>query len=312
MTVLLQVVAPIFGILALGFLSARLGALNPAAVRGLVLFVFNFAIPILLFRSLAITALPPDIQWSFLLSYYGGALTAYGLGIAAGRWVFRRPMADQAIFGMGAGFSNTVLIGIPVLFTAYGDEATLPTLLIIAFHGPVLMAATAGLVQLGRMGQLSLAEQARGVVGDIVRNPIILGLLLGIAANLSGLPIPEPIARMAEMLGGTAVPTALFALGASLAAYPLVGNVPPALLLSVLKLVVHPLIVWLLAVPVLGLHGIWVPVAVTMAAMPSGINVYLFGARYDAAAGVAARTVLLSTVGSLLTISVVLHLFHSP
>jgi predicted permease len=66
-----------------------------------------------------------------------------------------------------------------------------------------------------------------------------------------------------------------------------------------------------LAVPLLGLKGIWVPVAVTMAAMPSGINVYLFGARYDAAPGVAARTVLLTNIFSLVTLSVVIFLFRT-
>jgi predicted permease len=123
------------------------------------------------------------------------------------------------------------------------------------------------------------------------------------------LTIPGPVDRIAEMMGAAAVPCALFALGASLAGYPLAGDVPPALALTAFKLVVHPALVWLVAVPILGLEGIWVPVAVTMAAMPSGINVYLFGARYNAAPGVAARTVLLSTVFSIGTISVLLYLF---
>jgi malonate transporter and related proteins len=113
---------------------------------------------------------------------------------------------------------------------------------------------------------------------------------------------------MAEMVGASAVPCALFALGASLAGYPLIGDVPPALVLTVIKVVAHPALVWILAVPILGLEGIWVKVAVVMAAMPSGINVYLFGARYDVAPGVAARTVLLSTVASLVTIPVFLYL----
>jgi len=142
-----------------------------------------------------------------------------------------------------------------------------------------------------------------------VRNPIIMGLLLGVAVNLGGLGLPGPVDTMAEMVGASAVPCALFALGASLAGYPLTGDLPPALVLSFLKVVAHPALVWLLAVPVLGLEGIWVPVAVTMAAMPSGINVYLFGARYDVAPGVAARTVLISTAASLVTLPVLLYLF---
>ena len=144
-----------------------------------------------------------------------------------------------------------------------------------------------------------------------MRNPILAGIVLGTLVNLGGLTIPGPLDRVAELLGSAAVPSALFALGASLAGYPLTGDVPPALLLSGFKLLVHPFLVWLLAVPLVGLGGIWVTVAVTMAAMPSGINVYLFGARYEAAPGVAARTVFLTNVFSMVTLSVLLYWFQT-
>ncbi len=310
MTVLLEVIAPVFGVLALGAASVKLRALNEEAVKGLVLFVFNFAIPILLFRSLAHAELPPDIQWAFLLSYYGGAFSVFAAGMALARFVFKRNLEDQAIFGMSAGFSNTVLIGIPILFTAYGPDATVPTLLILAFHGPVLMSLTTGLIQVGKGGEVSLANQAKAISLELIRNPIIMGIALGLLANVSGFTVPGPLDRIAEMMAASAVPCSLFALGASLAGYPMTGDVSPALLLSGLKLLVQPALVWVLAVPVLGLEGIWVPVAVTMAAMPSGINVYLFGARYNAAPGVAARTVFLTTVFSLVTLSVFLFLFQ--
>jgi len=310
MAILLEVIAPVFGVMALGALSVKLRVLNEGAVKGLVLFVFNFAIPILLFWSLARAELPSDIEWAFLLSYYGGAFTVFACGMALARFVFKRTLEDQAIFGMSAGFSNTVLIGIPILFTAYGPEATLPTLLIIAFHGPVLMSLTTGLIQVGKKGEVSLANQARTIGVELIRNPIIVGILLGLMVNVTAVTVPGPLDRMAEMMGASAVPCALFALGASLAGYPMKGDVPPALILSGLKLLIQPALVWVLAVPVFGLEGIWVPVAVTMAAMPSGINVYLWGARYDAAPGVAARTVFLTTVFSLGTLSAVLFLFQ--
>jgi predicted permease len=310
MTVLLEVIAPVFGVLALGAASVKLRTLNEEAVKGLVLFVFNFAIPILLFRSLAHAELPPDIQWAFLLSYYGGAFSVFAAGMALARFVFKRNLEDQAIFGMSAGFSNTVLIGIPILFTAYGPDATIPTLLILAFHGPVLMSLTTGLIQVGKGGEVSLANQAKAISLELIRNPIIMGIAVGLLTNVSGLTVPGPLDRIAEMMAASAVPCSLFALGASLAGYPMTGDVSPALLLSGLKLLVQPALVWILAVPVLGLEGIWVPVAVTMAAMPSGINVYLFGARYNAAPGVAARTVFLTTVFSLGTLSLILYWFH--
>jgi len=320
MSVLLNVIAPVFGVMGLGALSVKMRVLDEGGVRGLVLFVFNFAIPILLFRNLAQIELPPEIQWSFLLSYFGAAILVYLGGMTVGRIGFGRNLPDMAIFGMASAFSNTVLIGIPILFTAYGSDATLPTLLIIAFHGPVLMSITAGLVQVGQGGSGGFFRQAGGIGLELLRNPILMGILLGLIVNLGAWVIPEPVDRLAEMLGAAAVPCSLFALGASLVGHlrpaekaearsPVVRSPSPTLALSALKLLVHPVLVWVLAVPVFGLEGIWVKVAVTMAAMPSGINVYLFGARYHAAPEIAARTVFLTNLLSIGTLSLVLFIF---
>jgi len=310
LAILLNTVAPVFGIMLLGFLAVRLRVLEEPGVRGLVVFVFNFALPLLLFRSLAQTHLPDDIRWSFIFSYYGGAFSCYGLGVAAGRFLFRRPLDHQAIFGMSAGFSNTVLVGIPIILTAFGPEATLPIFLLIGFHGPTLMPLTTALIQASREGEVSALQQVGAIVKELIRNPIIMGLMAGLVANLTGVVLPGGLDRLVELLGSSAVPCALFAMGASLAGYPLMGDAAPAVLLTAVKLLLHPVLVWILAVPVFGLDGIWVPVAVTMAAMPSGVNAYLFGARYGAAPGVAARTILLGTILSLGTISAVLLLFQ--
>lgn len=310
MGVILEVVAPVFGLMVLGFAAARLAWFDGPATRGLVRFVFNFAIPALLFRSLALVALPERIEWAFLLSFYAGSLTVYALGMAAARSLFGRSTAAQAIFGMSAGFSNTVLIGIPVLLTAYGSEASLPVFLLIALHSPLLMPLTVGLIQLDRGPAVALGSRLRSASGDLLRTPIITSVLAGLAANLAGVGLPGPLDSALGLLGAAAVPCALFAMGASLAAFPLRGDLKPALLLVALKLLVHPLLVWLLAVPLLGLEGIWVPVAVTMAAMPTGVNAYLFAARYQAAEGVASRVVFVGTAASIVTISAVLSLFR--
>lgn len=137
-----------------------------------------------------------------------------------------------------------------------------------------------------------------------------MGLLPGLSGNLLGLVLPTGIDRTVELVGAASVPCALFATGASLVGYPLMGDMVPTVLLSALKLLLHPLLVWILAVPVFGLDGIWVPVAVTMAALPTGVNTFLLGIRYEASAGVAARTVFLSTLFSVGTISLILVLFQ--
>ena len=308
MSRLAEILVPLFGLMLLGFLAVRGRILDGPGVRGLVLFVFNFSIPSLLLTSMAGLDFPSDIDWSFLVAFYAASLAVYAVGVTVGRGVFGRPLPDQAIFGMSAAFSNLVMVGIPVVLTALGPEAALPMMIIVGFHSATFMPLTVLLIQAGRGGEGGAGERAARAVLDAARNPIIGGIALGLLVNLSGAVIPTPVAKVLELLAAAAVPCALFSMGSSLAGYPLMGDVRPAVLLSALKLVAHPLLVWLIGGPVLGVNGPWLSVAVLMAAMPSAVNVYLFGARYDAAPGVAARTVLFTTVGSVLTLSVVITL----
>lgn len=306
MSDLLPTLGPIFGLVALGFAAGRARVLDPPGVRGLVLFAFTFSIPALLVRGMADLVVPPDLDLRFLAAFYGATLVVWCLGFAAARFVFGRDLAAQAIFALCASFSNLVLMGIPVVLAVVGADAMLPMMLIIAFHSATVMPVTVLLVQAGRgAGEPGAVRLGRTLL-DVARNPIVVGIALGVLINVGSIPLPGIAVDILDALGDTAVPCALFALGASRAGYPLRGDVPPAVLLTVLKLCVHPLLVWLFAVPVLGMEGPWVSVAVLLAAMPCGVNAYLFGARYDAAAEVAARTVFLTTATSLLTISIAL------
>lgn len=309
MDVLAGTIAPVFGVMAVGFLVVRLGFMGQTGARRLVLFVFNAAIPTMLFYRLGAIDFPERIEWDFLLAYYGSAFATYAAGMAVARFGFRRPLDEQAIFGLGAGFSNTVLLGIPLLVSAFGPEATLPVFLVIAFHSVTLLPVTVALLEAGR-GSTGAGTRSRivGLVVEVLANPIIIGILLGLAANAVSLTLPGPIEFVARGLSTLAIPCALLALGASLAGYELRGQLGASAALAVLKLLVHPFIAWVLVVPVLGLSAPWAPVAVVMAGMPSGAMVYLFGARYDTAAGVAASTVVVTSAASVVTLSVLIVL----
>jgi predicted permease len=308
-SVLAGTIAPVFGVMAAGFVAVRLGWLRDAGVRRLVLFVFNGAIPVMLFYRIGTLDLPERIEWSFLFAYYGSAFTTYGMGMAVGRFGFRRSLGEQAIFGLGAGFSNTVLLGIPLLVTAFGPEATLPVFLIIAFHSATLLPVTVIFLEAGRSGGggLTRARTARLLV-EIFANPVIIGILLGFGANAVGAALPRPVELFARGMSAISIPASLVALGASLAGYRLRGQIGPAAALAGLKLLVHPLIAWVMVGPILGLGSPWGPVAVVMAGMPAGAMVYLFGARYGTATDVAAGTVAVSAAASIVTLSILLVL----
>ena len=297
---------PIFGLMAFGYGATFTRVFDAAAAQALAAFVFYFAIPLMLFRSMAGASLPDQIPWGYLLSYYIGVVAVFATGMGlAGAW-FGGSFERRAITGFGGAFGNTVLLGIPLVLTSFGEEAGLPLFLMLAFHSTLLFTAITVVIEVGRGSREGLRELPLKVVGGLAGNPILWGLLGGIAINLAGLELPGPLEHFMALIGGAAVPCALFSVGASLRAYRVMGALPPAALMVALKLFAHPLIVWALARFVFAVPPLWANVAVLLAALPVGVNVYLFAVRYDAGQAESASAILLSSVLSVATLAIVL------
>lgn len=306
MNIVVDIIVPVFGIVGIGYIAARVGLFSAEATRGLSSFVFNFAIPALLFRTMATTELPAELEWGYLVAYFGGVYGVWIAGTLASRYLLRRSGAEPVIAGMTAGFSNNVLLGVPLVLTTFGEAATLPLFLIIACDSWLLLT-TATL-----QAELAIGERGdpkvlvRNVTNALVRNPIVMSLLIGIAWNGLGVPLPGVMDSLTETLGTAALPCAVFAMGASLAGFRLSGAVADAGLSVVLKLIAHPVLVWLLATYVFDLKPLWRDVATVMAALPVGINVYLLADRYQAGVGSGITAILVSTALSVASIAVVL------
>lgn len=310
MEILFDIIVPVFGIVGLGYGAARTGLFPADANRGLSRFVFDFAIPALLFRSMATTELPPTIEWGYLISYYGGGYVAWVTGSLVSRLVFRRNGPESAIAGMTGAFSNTVLLGVPLVLTTFGERATLPLFLIIACHSWQLLSVVTVQAEIGIGTRDEMRRLPANVLRGLARNPMILALLAGILFNASGLTLPGFVDTLTETLGRAALPCAVFAMGASLAVYRVAGALPEAAVGSMLKLVLHPLAVWVLATRVFDLDPLWRDVAVILASLPAGVNVYLMAQRYQSGIAPAASAILISTGLSVLSVAVVLALLE--
>ena len=306
MSVLIEIIAPIFGIVLVGWLAARLHAFDEAATRGLSLFAFNFAIPVMLLRSLAIAELPAEPQWALPIGYFAGAGAIFALAALAARHGLGRAGAEPAIFGITAAFSNTIILGIPIVLRTYGEAAALPLSLLVAFHSAVLFTLTTLAAEFGLGAGARWFLVLLNVAKGLASNPILWGIGAGLALNLLGLPLPGVIDQLAATLGAAALPAALFALGANLSRFRIAATVRAATALTLLKIAVQPLLVYAVTGPLLGVSGIPLAVAVTIAALPTGINAYLFAARYQAAVPEATSTILLSTLLSAATLALLL------
>ena len=308
MALILDIILPVFGLVVLGFGAAKAKWFDEGAIRGLSLFVFNFAIPVMLFRTLAQVELPASIEWGFLLSYFLGAFIVFGLGMASAGLLFGRPLEAQGAAGLAAGYSNTVLLGIPLILTAFGDAAALPVFLLVAFHSLLLLPAGTAVIEAGRGRGEGLRRLPMVTAVGMAKNPIVVGLALGLVFNLLDISIPGPIDTIAETLGQAALPCATFAMGASLALYRIAGSLAESAVLIGLKIFVHPLLVWLLATQIFDVTPLSASVAVVMAALPTGVNAYLFAHRYGVGLAQAATAVLVSTGITIGTLSLLLFL----
>lgn len=303
-------IVPVFGIAILGYLLAWAGLFSREDVLGIQRYVFTLALPVLLFDSMSRIDLPESIHWAFLLAYYIPTVAIYGVGLFLGRRAFGQNTRERAVYAMGCAFSNTVLIGLPLIAGAWGDEALLPHMMIVSIHTGILFTLTIAIAESGEPtgnGGSVVRLAGRTILG-MLRNPIFVGLVLGLLANRFSLPLPQPLRTALGWIRASATPAALFVTGASMRQYRVMGHITEAGVMLLAKLFVHPVLVAALAFFVFRLPPLWSAVAVTTAALPIGVNVTIFAHKYDASVAPVVTATLISTGASIVTLSIVLLL----
>ena len=303
MQALLDVILPVFGVIAFGYLAVRLRAFPDSAVDGLMTFTQNFAIPCLLFTAISRLDLGQSFDPRLLLSFYSGAALGFVAGLFGARFLFGRDWEDCVAIGFCCLFSNSLMLGLPITERAYGAEALTANYAIIAIHSPFCYGIGITVMEIVRArGQgKSPARLVLTVGRAMFRNALILGILLGFAVNLGGIRLPAPLTGALDLIVRTAIPVALFGMGGVLTRYRPEGDLKVICYVCAISLLLHPATVWLLGRGG-GLSQDSFRSAVITAAMAPGINAYVFANMYGRARRVAASAVLLGTGLSVVTV----------
>jgi malonate transporter and related proteins len=306
---ILVTVLPVFGMIMLGYGFAKLNIIDEAAGRGISLFVFNVAIPALLFKTMA-TLNPVDAApWSLWGAYFGGLAIAWVAAAQVSKFVPSLNFSGGATASMASGFGNLALLGTPLALAHFGPSVAVPLGLILSIHAPLLWFSATLHRELARhSGDFSLQNTGRELLTNLAKNAIVLALLAGSMwrfTNLGLHPIPD---KMLTMLADASVPTALFALGVSLAGYSLRGSWNGMFSLIGLKMILMPLMVFLLSHYVFHLQPLWAKIAVLFAAMPTGANAFLFAQRNDEAVPAVSGAIALGTGLAAISASLLLYL----
>lgn len=303
----LAIVVSIFGLVGLGYASARSRLLPESVGDGLSAFVFTLAIPLLLFRTLATADFHGVSPWRIWAAYF----TAFALVWAAGhltiRRIFGRDLRAGIVAGAAAAYSNSVLLGIPLVQAAFGEDGMVFIIVVIAIHTPVMMLASIllnewALAATKADGRVSPMEAARRLAAMLATNPIVIGIAVGALWRLAGLGIPQVASAIVDPLAGSAGPLALFASGMALVKFGMARQIGPAIAISALKLLALPAMVFLMANAV-GLPPLGTAVVTLVAACPTGVNVFLIASRLGTGEALASNTLLISTAAAVFTVT---------
>ncbi|MEM9139027.1 MAG: AEC family transporter [Pseudomonadota bacterium] len=300
---LLQVVLPVFLIIGAGYTALKTRFVSDAVIDPLVAYTIKAAVPCLLFMAMVRTDLGVAINPWVLSGFFVSATIVFFTAMSLARRIWKRRPGEAVTVGFAAFFPNAVMMGIPITERAFGGVALDAIFGIIAFHSMYNYFLGFVTMEAVRRDSETVLAGLRKAFMTTFTNPLMVGLMLGMAVNLAEIPLPGIAADALDMLAASAIPAALFALGGVLTRYRLADQIGEALMVSTLALVLQPALAWIVTGPILGLPLPFIQAAVIMSAMPTGINSYIFASIYNRGVATAASAVLLGTALSAITIT---------
>ena len=312
MNTILITVLPVFGMIVLGYGLAKTSIIDGIAGKGLSTFVFNVAIPALLFKTMATMDTKDTAPWNLWAAYFGGLALAWIVAAVVARRIPSLDYSGGAAASMATGFGNLALLGTPLALAHFGQSVAVPLGLIISIHAPLLWFSATLHRELSRSsGNFSWQTTAQELISNLARNAIVIALIAGSLWRVTGFGLGAIPDKMLNMLADSSVPTALIALGVSLAGYSLKGAWDGVFALIVLKMTVMPFFVFILSHYVFNLQPLWGEIAVLFAAMPTGANAFLFSQRNNEAVAAVSGAVAVGTGLAAITSTVLLYLIDA-
>jgi predicted permease len=302
----------------MGYIAARAGMVPLSAIPGLNSFVLYFALPCMLFEFGAKTPFEKLVDPRVALVYGLTGVVLVGLAVFLAR---RKGISlkDGAFGAITAAFPNAGFIGVPLLVTLLGAEAAGPVILMIAIDMVIISSGCLALAESDHKG--GAWSTLRSSLKAIVRNPMPIAIVAGAVSSWMGVYLYGPLEKFVGLMSNAASPVALFTIGAVLwrsAVYAQRADFQhqPYLDVVILKLVVHPFLIWSLGLGFsfwgYGPDPFTLSVMVLCAALPSASNVSLLAERFGADNSRIARIILVTTVVSFVSFSLIAWLMAIP
>ena len=299
----LNLALPFFGLIFIGFACGKLKQIPDTALAWMNFFIVYVSLPALFYRILAQTPLEQLAQVDFVFATTLATFWAFAMAFAIGMAIRKGDIGESTIAGLAGGYGNIGYMGPGLALATLGPPAAVPVALIFCFDTLLLFSLVPFLMALAKPQQMSIGATALEVIKRIVTHPLVIATAVGVGSAAIQFQPPIALDRLLQFLQNAAAPCALFTLGVTVALRPLKKmpwEVPP---LAAVKLLAHPVLMFLL----LSLFGpfdqTWVDTAMLMAALPPALNVFVFARQYDTWVEQASSAVLTGTLVSVVTLT---------
>jgi predicted permease len=312
---ILAITCPIYLVVLAGYIATRSGLFARTDMQVFGKFVFNLALPALIFNALAQRHISDILHPAYLLSYLFGSLLMLALAFVTGRRVLGLSMVRSTFLAMGVSCSNSSFIGFPILMLMVAPVAGVALGLNVIVENLVMLPLLLAMAEHGRDGRGGAWHQViRQSAQRLVKNPLVISVTAGLVISLSELTLPPPVIRTVNLFAQASGGLSLFAIGGMLVGLSLSAGWQRVVPLVMGKLIGHPLAVLLVAtlVPLLGVTPMEPQLraaALLMAAMPM-LSIYPILAQAYGEADRSATALLICMVASFFTLSGWMWLLH--
>lgn len=302
----LGLILPLFGLILLGFVGAKITRQPIEAMGWLNTFIIYFALPALFFNLLSKTPIEELASWQFIFANIGITFAIFTLTFVLGLINARGDIAQATIQGLAGAYGNIGYMGPAIAILALGEKAAIPVAIIFCFENIMHFAIAPAMMAISGQKEQGVGELVLDICKKIVFHPFILATVVGVIAAAVQFAPPVPLERLLNYLAQAAAPCALFAMGVTLALRPL-KRVPFSLSYIVpIKLIIHPLLMYVGLSWAGNFSETWMFAAVLLASLPVATNVYVIAQQYNVWVERASASVLVTTSVSVLTVSALL------
>ena len=306
---LLNIVSSVFGYILFGFFVNKLQILPKKYIDYFDFTGFNILLPLALIIYFWQVSFPQIDSIGLIISFFASGIFIFITGFLISKQFLNFKTDDSALFGLASCFGNTVAMGIPLMYAVLGPINTIPYMILVFFHGIIHFSYTVIIIEVYRNRKKSIVEIFYQILLGIIKNIVLFAMIIGFILNYSNLIVPSIMKEPLDIFVKLALPMVLISLGLALGNFKIRENIYGALLLTILKNFIHPIIAFCLAHFILELDSLLVNIVTMAAALPSGSQSYYFAYRYNSLQAVVSSNVVLSTFVSFFTLSLLLVFF---